>query len=302
MEPQRFKILMTGSSGLIGNRLTAFFAGRGDTVVPLRRSKMDAGDIVWDPGNRKIEAHELEGFDAVIHLAGESIVGRWTAEKKERIRRSRVGGTRFLSETLAGLEKPPRVLLCASATGFYGDRGDEILTEGSPPGNSFLSKTCQDWESAAQPAAQRQIRVVNLRLGIVLSREGGALSKMLLPFRLGLGGSVGSGGQYWSWISLEDVLGIVQHMLSMETVHGPVNAVSPQPATNREFAKTLGRVLNRPAVFPMPTFAARLAFGPMADELLLASARVNPAKLFESRYRFRHPALENALADILGNH
>jgi hypothetical protein len=235
-----------------------------------------------------------------VHLAGENITGRWTAAKKARIRESRVQGTRLLAEAVARLERPPRVLVCASAIGYYGTRGEEILREESPPGKGFLAEVCQQWEAAAQPVAQKGVRVVHLRTGLVLSRQGGALAKMLPAFRLGLGGKIGRGDQYMSWISIDDLAGVIQHALLSETLRGPVNAVAPNPVTNLVFAQTLGRVLRRPTPFPLPAFAARLVFGEMANELLLASTRVDPAKLLASGYGFRHTELAGALRQLLG--
>jgi uncharacterized protein (TIGR01777 family) len=240
-------------------------------------------------------------MEAVVHLAGENIAsGRWTAARKARIRSSRVMGTRTLCETLARLSQPPKVLVSASAIGYYGDRGAEPLWENSAFGTGFLAEVCRAWEEATQPAVQKGIRVVLLRIGIVLSPAGGALAKMLIPFQLGLGGVIGSGNQYMSWIALDDVAGVIAHALVTDTLQGPVNAVAPYPVTNREFTKTLGRVLRRPTVFPLPGFAARLAFGEMADALLLASTRVEPKRLLATQYVFRYPELEDALRHLLG--
>ncbi|MFQ5915907.1 MAG: TIGR01777 family oxidoreductase, partial [Nitrospinota bacterium] len=240
-------------------------------------------------------------MDAAVHLSGENIgEGRWTAAKKAAIRDSRVKSTRLLAETLARLEQPPRVFVCASAVGYYGDRGEEVLREESPLGSGFLPDLSLEWESAAEPAVQKGIRVVHLRNGIVLSPKGGALAKMLPPFKLGLGGKLGSGRQYVSWISLDDMVGVIRHALERESLSGPVNAVAPNPVTNAEFTQTLGRVLSRPTVFQVPAFTLRLAFGEMADAALLASARVEPARLLASGYSFRHPELEGALRHILG--
>jgi uncharacterized protein (TIGR01777 family) len=242
----------------------------------------------------------LDGFDAVVHLAGENIAaGRWTESVKERIRKSRVDGTQLLSRALARLKQPPRAVVQASAVGFYGNRGDESLTESSPRGQGFLPAVCVAWEAAAEPAEKQGIRVVFLRFGVILSRKGGALKKMLLPFRLGVGGVIGDGSQYMSWITLDDAVAAIQHALSTEGLRGPVNVVSPQPVTNRGFTRTLGRALGRPTVFPMPAFAARLAFGEMADALLLSSQRVLPDRLLGSGYSFRHPDLEPALRHVL---
>ncbi len=294
-------VLVTGASGFIGSALVPSLTTGGHTVTRLVRSTPRPGqaEIPWDPAARSIATPALEGLDAVVHLAGENLVGRWTAEKKARIRDSRVQGTRLLCDALAQLVNPPKVLLCASAIGYYGDRGESIVREDSAPGTGFLAEVCQAWEAAAAPAVQRGVRVVHLRLGVVLSSTGGALAQMLPPFRLAMGGVVGSGKQYISWIALDDVLGVMHHALSTETLGGPVNVVAPQPVTNYEFTKTLGKVLGRPTVMPMPAFAARLAFGEMADALLLASTRVVPVRLQASGYTFQYPELEGALRHLL---
>jgi len=242
----------------------------------------------------------LEGIDAVVHLAGENIVGRWTSAKKARIRNSRVQGTRLLAETVAGLSTPPRVMLSASASGYYGDRGNELLTEGSAPGNNFLAGVCQEWEAAADSAREAGVRVVHPRFGIVLSTEGGALGTTLPIFKLGGGGRIGSGRQYWSWISIDDVVGAILHTLTTDSLEGPVNVTIPDPPTNAEYTKVLGHVLGRPTVFPLPAPIARLALGQVADELLLASQRIEPARLKESGYSYRYPELEGALRHLLG--
>jgi uncharacterized protein (TIGR01777 family) len=258
--------------------------------------------IYWDPAQGHLSQEQLEGFDAVVHLAGESIAeGRWTAAKKKRILDSRVQGTKLLSETLARLKNPPRVLVVASAIGYYGDRGGEILTESSSRGSDFLAEVCEAWERAAQPAKEKGIRVVHPRIGIVLGKGGGALAKMLLPFKLGLGGRLGSGNQYMSWIALEDLVGVIQFALNHSALNGPVNAVSPAAATNNEFTKTLGRVLNRPTIFPAPAFALKLLLGEMAQALLLSSANVKPQKLLETKYPFKFAGLEPALRNLLIN-
>ena len=295
------KILVTGATGLVGSAVVPFLAGGGHEVVRLGRSAPGAGDIRWDPDAGVLEARALEGFDGVVHLAGENIAsGRWNAAKKRRIKESRVRGTRLLAETLGGLERPPRVLVSASAVGFYGDRGDEELTESSPAGSGFLSEVCREWEAATEATEGKSIRVVHARLGVVLSRDGGALAKMLTPFKLGAGGIVGNGGQYMSWITLDDTAAALAHLLTTETASGPVNLVAPAPVTNHEFTKTLGRVLRRPTVFPLPGFVARVVFGEMADALLLASTRVTPANLLDSGYTFRHGSLEEGLRQVLG--
>jgi hypothetical protein len=256
--------------------------------------------VYWNPAGGDIDAPKLEGFDAVVHLAGEPITGRWNAAKKRSIRDSRVKGTRLLCETLAKLSRRPRVLVAASASGYYGGRGDEVLREESEAGSSFLSQVCQEWEAATQPAAERGIRVVNLRFGFVLSPVGGGLGKMLPAFKLGAGGKIGSGKQYLSWIAIDDLVQIILFATTAEALHGPVNAVAPNPVTNLVFTKTLGRVLGRPAIFPIPAFAVRLALGQMGKELLLASARIEPARLLSAGYQFRFPELEGALRHLLG--
>jgi hypothetical protein len=236
----------------------------------------------------------------VVHLAGENIAGRrWNDEQKARIRDSRVDSTLLLSGTLATLRQPPKVLVSASAIGYYGDRGDSLLTESSESGNGFLPEICREWEAATEPAVAAGIRVVNLRFGVILSRKGGALTKMLTPFRLGLGGVIGSGRQWMSWIAIDDVIGVICHVLATESLRGPVNTVAPSAVTNHEFTKTMGRVLRRPTIFPMPAFVARLALGEMADELLLASTRVEPRALLVSQYSFLFADLENALRHLL---
>ncbi len=294
------KYLVSGAGGLIGSALVPSLTADGHRVTRLSRSDGSAGSVRWDPATGATDLPGIEGHDAVVHLAGENIAGRWTAAKKRRISESRITGTRTLCEALVALERPPRALVCASAIGYYGDRGDEIHTEASPAGTGFLAEVCRRWEDAAAPAAARGIRVVHLRFGVVLSRDGGALARMLTPFRLGLGGRIGDGAQSMSWIAIDDVVGVIRHALTSDDLSGPVNAVSPAPVTNREFTATLARVLSRPAVFPMPAMAARLAFGEMADALLLASARVTPARLLSTSYAFRCTTLEGALRHVLG--
>lgn len=295
-------ILVSGASGLVGSALLPFLTASGHSVTRLARSApSSAPSVAWDPEAGVRDVAALEGFDAVVHLAGESIAsGRWTAAKKARIRDSRVQGTRLLCEALAQLSRPPRLLACASAIGFYGSRGDETLTEDSAAGTGFLADVCRDWEQATQPARAKGIRVVNLRSGVILSSQGGALAKMLLPFKMGVGGIVGPGTQYMSWIDVDDMVGAIVHVLDNDSLSGPVNFVAPQPVTNHEFTKTLGRVLYRPTFLPMPAFAARLAFGEMADELLLASTRVIPKKLQEGGYAFRYANLDGSLRHWLG--
>lgn len=302
------RTIVTGSSGFIGSALVPFLTAGGHAVTRLVRRPASAaaggrgaGEAWWDPGAGAIDRAGLEGHDAVVHLAGESVAeGRWTAEKKARIRASRVEGTRLLCEALAGLERPPRVLVSASATGYYGDRADEVLTEASAPGAGFLAEVARDWEAAADPARRRGIRVVHPRIGMVLGPAGGALAKMLPLFRMGLGGKLGSGRQWIGWIALDDLIGVLRHLVVTEVLEGPVNAVAPNPVTNAELARTLGRVLRRPTLFGVPAAAARAMLGEMADELLLASERVVPERLLGSGYRFRYPDLEGALRGLLG--
>ena len=295
-------ILVTGARGLIGRALVPFLTSDGHRVIRLVRSKAGsgAGDVAWNPTAGTLDRAAFGGLDAVVHLAGENIFGRWTARKKARIRDSRGRATRLLCESLAQLSPPPRVLVCASAVGYYGDRGAEVLREESAPGNSFLAEVCREWEAATQVATEGGIRVVNLRFGMVLTPAGGALATMLLPFRLGLGGRFGNGRQFMSWIALDDLLEAVRHALTTEGLRGPVNVVAPNPVTNLEFTRTLGWVLGRPTLFPVPAFAARLVLGEMADALLLASARVDPARLLATGFRFRFPELESALRHLLG--
>jgi uncharacterized protein (TIGR01777 family) len=296
-------VAITGSSGLVGTALIDALVAEGQLVRRLvRRPVRDAQhEIHWDPAANTIDAGQLVGVDAIVHLAGESLADhRWTEAVKARLRDSRILGTRLLCRTIANLASKPSVLVSASAIGFYGDRGAEIVNESSPPGRGFLAELCQDWEAETRSARDADVRVVNLRLGVVMSRRGGALGKMLTPFKLGLGGVIGSGQQYLSWISLDDVVSAIQFALSSAALAGPVNAVAPQPVTNREFTKTLGRVLRRPTVFPMPAFAARLAFGEMADEMLLGGVRVEPHVLASAGFAFQHPQLELALRHAIG--
>jgi len=298
------KVLVSGSSGLIGSALLPVLVSSGHQVIRLRRAGSrltSSDDIVWDPEGGHIDAASLGGIEAVVHLAGENIAtGRWTEAKKARIRISRVQGTRLLCEALAALTTPPRVIVCASAIGYYGHRGDELLSEESVGGFGFLAEICRDWEGATEPAVRRGLRVVNLRIGVVLSRQGGALAKMLPLFIAGLGGPVGRGEQYWSWVAIDDVVGTIHHALLTDSLRGPVNVVAPNPATNRQFTKILAQVLKRPALLPVPPVALRLLLSEMAEELLLCSARVTPAKLLATGYTFHYPDLEEALRHLLG--
>ena len=287
------KIAVTGSTGLVGSALVPFFKEAGHEVFSLLRPTH------WNPETGFIDPAAFDGVEGVIHLAGENIAsGRWTASKKARIRDSRVKGTKLISDSLAKLDKPPKVLVSLSAVGYYGNRADEVLREESGPGRGFLADVCRQWEAATDSATRKGIRVVHPRTGLVLSRKGGALEKIILPFKFGVGGKIGSGKQYWSWITLDDLCAAILHCIQAGGLHGPVNTVSPMPVTNLEFTRILGRVLSRPTIFPLPAFAARIALGEMADELLLASTRVEPAKLVASRFGFRHKDLETALRHL----
>jgi uncharacterized protein len=297
------RILITGSSGLIGSALIAHLNDQGHKVVRLVRRAVAPGEevAVWDPAAGKLEPSALQQTDAVVHLAGENIAGlRWTRKRKERIRNSRVRGTRLLSESLAQLAVPPRVLVCASGINFYGSSGDDILAEDSPAGSSFLSEVCQAWEAAAEPARRKGIRVVNLRTGMVLSSKGGALQTMLPAFKAGFGGKLGGGRQFVSWIAIDDLTRAISHTIATESLSGPVNATSPNPVRNVEMTNALGKVLGRPTFFTVPTFALRLLLGEMADDLLLCSLRVEPRRLLDSGFTFQFPDYETTLRHLLG--
>ncbi len=286
---------------MIGRRLIPYLETQGHRVIRLVRSRdmVSANAVFWSISEGRFHWDDSEGIDAVVHLAGESILGRWTKAKKARIRDSRVDPTRKLCAFLAGMASPPPVLVAASATGFYGDRGGEQLGEESLSGDGYLPRVCRQWEAATAAAREAGIRVVNLRTGMVLTPEGGALAAMHTPFRLALGGKVGNGRQYMSWISRDDLVSVVHFALESGDLDGPVNAVSPQPVTNAEFTRILGLVLNRPTPFSIPSFFVRLAFGEMGRDLLLASARVNPERLQKAGFEFKHPDLEAALNDML---
>ena len=293
-------VLISGATGLIGSALIPELEAGGHKVTRLTRSPKTAYDVRWNPEAGNIEG-DLEGVEAVVHLAGESIAqGRWTSQKKQLIVDSRVKGTRLLAEKIAALGTPPKVMVSASAVGYYGDRGDEVLTEESTPGTSFLAGVCREWEAAAEPARQAGIRVVYPRLGVVLSPEGGALGTTLPIFKLGGGGKIGSGNQWVSWVALDDVVGSIVHALTNEAVEGPVNVGSPNPMTNAGYTKVLGKVLGRPTILPLPAPAVRIMLGEVADALLLASQRMEPAKLKATGYAFRYPQLEGALRHLLG--
>jgi uncharacterized protein len=293
-------VAITGSSGLIGSALVAALHDAGHTVRRVVRSKPGPGEVLWAPAEGTIDAGALAGVDAVVHLAGEGIEERrWTDEQKRKIHDSRVDGTALLARTLAALDPKPSVLLSGSAVGYYGCRGDEVLDEETSRGEGFLADVVVDWEAAAAPAVEAGIRTVFLRTGIVLSTDGGALDKMLPLFKLGLGGHFGDGTQYWPWISIEDEVGAIMHLLTAE-VEGPVNLAAPESATNGELTKTLGRVLGRPTLVPIPSFGPRLLLGrELADSLLQCSQRMVPTKLLASGYDFAHPTLEGAFRDLL---
>lgn len=292
------KIAVTGSSGLVGSALVTHLESSGHVVkrIVRRRDSADSDSVYWDPEAGMIEVDKLAGLDAAVHLAGENIAKRrWSKRQKARILESRVNGTRLLSATLAGLDPKPEVMVCASAMGYYGDRRDEILTEDSGSGELFLSRVVRQWEAATTPAADAGIRVVSLRLGLVVSGAGGAIRQMMLPFKLGLGGRVGSGRQWVSWIAMADLVRLIQHCLTDRSLRGAVNAASPNPVTNRDLAQTLAKVLHRPALMPLPSFVVRVALGQMGEELLLSSARLSPVKLVASGFEFHSADLESAL-------
>jgi uncharacterized protein (TIGR01777 family) len=296
------KILISGSHGLVGSALRKSLVEDGHEVLRLVRSKVEFGapEVEWHPDRDHIDAQPLAGIEAVFHLAGESIAsGRWTDEKKRAIRESRVKGTLLLSQSLAQLSQPPSVFVSASAIGYYGNRGDEVLTEMSAPGNDFLASVCVEWEEATRAAVEKGIRTVHTRFGIVLDKNGGALAKMLTPFRMGIGGRVGDGRQWMSWIALDDVVAGLKFLLLDTASRGAVNFVAPNPVTNAEFTRTLGRVLSRPTFFAIPAFGVRLAFGEMADALLLASQRVGPEVLEDKGFPFYWPTLEPTLRHLL---
>jgi len=297
------RIAISGATGLLGSTVIPVLRQDGHQVVRLTRARerVAPDTAFWDPVSGTLDPLALKGVDAAINLSGELILGRWTVHKRRRIRESRVNTTRLLADTLARLEPRPQVFICASAMGYYGDRGDEMLTEASGPGTGFLAELGREWEAAAAPAERAGIRVVYLRTGLVLAPRGGLLASMLPAFRLGLGGPIGDGRAWWSWIALADVVGIILFALTNEALRGPVNVVAPHPVRNEEFTRTLGRVLNRPAVLPVPPFALRLAFGrEPAQEMMLGSLRVMPAKLQAARYQFQFPELEPALRSIVG--
>ena len=290
-------VVITGATGMIGTALVEHLRARGHTVRRMVRSARtpQAGDVVWNPMDATLDERALAGCDAIVHLAGAPIARRWTDSHKREIRESRVRGTSLIAKAVAAMRVKPRVVLSGSAIGYYGDRRDELLDERSTPGSDFLSGIVREWEGAAAPIAAAGVRLVLLRTGIVLSPEGGALGKMLLPFKLGLGGPLGSGKQWMSWISLDDHVRAMEHALVSDALHGPANLAAPNPVQNAEFATVLGHVLGRPALIPVPRFALELAFGEMAEATALASQRVAPRALLASGFEFLHPMLEGAL-------
>jgi uncharacterized protein (TIGR01777 family) len=297
------KVAITGATGLIGSKLEKAMTSDGAQILTLSRRVRTASDttgaIFWDPVNGELDSAALEGCDAIVHLAGETISNRWTGAQKERIRRSRVEGSRLLVDGLKTLTKPPTVFVAASAIGFYGDRGDEAIDESSPHGTGFLPDVCRSWEAETTRAQEVGARTLLLRFGIVLSTKGGALAKMLLPFKVGLGGPMGSGRQWMSWIHIDDVIAIIRFVMNRDDLSGPINTTAPQPVRQAEFAKTLGKALRRPAIAPAPGFAVRLLLGEMGQALLLEGQKVLPRRLQEAGYTFQHPELSEALEDIL---
>jgi uncharacterized protein (TIGR01777 family) len=295
------RILISGASGLLGSALTYALKAGGHEPIALVRHESRADEVQWDP-EQPLDPAKLAGCDGVVHLAGKNIAGRWTEQFKREVLESRVHGTRTLATAAAESFRrtgQPRAFVSASGAGYYGNRGDELLTEQSSVGTGFLAEVSRQWEAATGPASDAGVRVVCLRIGVVLARDGGALKPLLLPFKLGLGGRIGSGKQYWSWVALDDVIGAMMFALENESLRGPVNAVAPAPVRNEEFVRVLGKVLHRPTIFPLPEFAVRGLLGEMGQELLLTSARVSPQKLQQAGYRFRYDELGAALRAIL---
>jgi len=295
------RILLTGANGFIGSALLPYLQQKGHSVARLVRKSIAPGDIIWNPEKGQLDAKAVDGLDAVIHLAGANIAGkRWTKSYKREMWDSRIRSTELLVACMSAVATPPGVFICASATGYYGNRGDEVLTEDSLPGTGFLPELCVAWEGSSRSISARGTRVVNLRTGMVLSASGGALKKMLFPFKLGLGGRLGSGNQHWSWIALADYLAIIEFILANPALSGPVNIVAPEPVTNREFTRALAKALRRPSIFPVPAVVLRAAFGEMANDLFFASQRVTPRQLTSAGFFFRHPELQPALEALVG--
>ena len=298
------KVLISGASGLIGTALRTKLTQDGDEIAALVRHSPRAGEVQWSPG-QALDPQKLFEFDAIVHLAGKNIAGRWTERFKQEARQSRIQGTRTLATAAAASFRQcgsPRAFIAASAIGYYGNRGDEVLTEASAPGQGFLPEVCVEWEAAADPARDAGMRVAHMRIGVVLAEDGGALPPLLLPFRFGLGGRIGNGRQYWSWIALDDVVGAFAFAVHNELLSGPVNVVAPQPSRVSDFVRTLGNLLHRPTMLPLPAFAVKLLLGEMGETLLLDSANVIPTKLEAAGYQFRHPDLRDALASALDGH
>ncbi|WP_372367111.1 TIGR01777 family oxidoreductase [Candidatus Uabimicrobium sp. HlEnr_7] len=294
------KILLTGSNGFVGSFLRQHFNNKGYQVRRLVRSKpQDEDQFSWSPSEQKLDEKALEGIDVVIHLAGENILGIWTQKKKNAIMESRRQGTKLIAQKMSEMEKPPKLLISASAIGFYGDNGDRFVDETDKKGNGFLVDVCDEWEKATSVAKEKDIRITNLRIGIVMGTSGGPLQKMLLPFKLGLGGRLGNGKQYVSWISINDIVGIIEHIIDNKNVSGPINACAPNPVTNQEMTKTLGKVLSRPTIFPVPRFVFKTLARQMSDEMLFSSTRAKPKKIMDSGYVFQHNFLQDALQDLL---
>lgn len=294
------KVAITGASGLVGQALSEAMKRSGNEPIPVSRRRSQAGSIFWDPAKGEIESEKLEEIDAIVHLAGESIAGgRWTNSFKQKILDSRVNGTRLIAETILKLSQPPKVFISTSAVGYYGNRGDATLTEDSRGGEGFLADVCRAWEACADRVIESPVRLAKLRFGVVLSKSGGTLALMLTPFRFGLGGVIGPGTQFMSWVTIDDVVRAIQYVLTHDEARGVFNVTSPVPVTNREFTKTLGSVIHRPTVLGIPSFAARLALGEMADELLLSSTRAVPEHLEKIGFRFEHPELKEALVHLL---
>lgn len=295
-------VAITGATGLIGTALSQALRADGHRVTGITRSQPGPDQLQWSPSEQRIDSGGLRGVDAVVHLAGEPVAAhRWTAQAKRRIKDSRIDGTRLIARTLADLDDGPRTLVSVSGIDYYGDRGDEVLTERSAPGDTFLADVCKVWEASADPARQAGIRVVHPRIGIILTARDGALRRLLPLFRLGLGGRFGSGQQYWSWIALDDVIGVLSHALTTASVTGPLNTSAPEPVTNATFATVLGKVLSRPAWLPVPSFGPRLVLGEMADAMVFHSKRVIPEATLASGYTFRYPDLEAGLRSALNN-
>ncbi|MEC9033874.1 MAG: TIGR01777 family oxidoreductase [Actinomycetota bacterium] len=289
------KVAVTGASGLIGSALVSELENRGDQVLRIGRTARQEGDIVWDPMEGTLDPALIEAVDAVVNLAGETIEGRWTAKKKKKILESRVKGTQLLSQTFQRLDTPPKIFVSSSASGFYGDRGEEILTESSTAGNGFLADVCKAWEAAADTSSETRLAIA--RTGVVFDPSGGALQKLLIPIRLFFGGPLGGGKQWWPWITLADEVKALMHMIDTD-IEGPVNLVSPQPLRNKELTKQIAKALKRPAFIPAPAFALRALLGEMADGLLLSSSRILPEALEKSGFQFSSPDLQSALESL----